>query len=88
MRAKRASENNYETVGLFAAGVAAANAAGVSTQALNALSWGYVACRVLYNFIYIQWGGNTTTGVLRSAAWSVSMFHSVGLFIAAGLAKI
>ncbi|KFA66855.1 hypothetical protein S40285_09699 [Stachybotrys chlorohalonatus IBT 40285] len=85
IRAKNASQNGYETLGLFAAGVVAANQAGVSRRTLNALSWGYVVSRVVYNFIYINLGGyRKAEAFMRSSAWSVSMFLSVGLFIVAG----
>ncbi|CAH0047081.1 unnamed protein product [Clonostachys solani] len=85
IRAKRASENNYETIGLFAAGVAAANQAGAPTCVVNALSWGYVGFRVVYNFVYINLGGIRETHWIRSAVWSVCMWSSVGLFVAAGI---
>ncbi|KEY74485.1 hypothetical protein S7711_04517 [Stachybotrys chartarum IBT 7711] len=85
IRAKNASQNGYETLGLFAAGVVAANQAGVSRRTLNALSWGYVVSRVVYNLIYINLGGYRTAGAfMRSSAWSVSMILSIGLFVAAG----
>lgn len=84
-RAKRASENGYETLGLFAAGVATANLAGLPVQTINSMAWGYVGVRILYNVVYMELGEIRMTSVLRSAVWSVSMFLSVGLFIVAGV---
>ncbi|KAH7303449.1 hypothetical protein B0I35DRAFT_446622 [Stachybotrys elegans] len=84
LRAKRASENGYETLGLFAAAIAAANQAGVEVSVLNRMAWGYVAVRIAYNFAYIRLGGIPGLHLLRTFFWVNSMFLSVGLFVAAG----
>jgi uncharacterized MAPEG superfamily protein len=85
IRVKRASENGYETLGLFAAGVAIANQAGVPVQTLNAMSWGYIGLRILYNFAYIGLGDIPQLTWLRSLVWGISMILTVNLFIVAGV---
>lgn len=74
IRGEGAHSNGMENLGLFAAGVVAANAAGVETGWLNLLSWGYVGSRVLYNLIYL----NNTTDAVASAR-SVTYFGGIGL---------
>lgn len=41
--------NRFETIGLYAAGVVAANVAGVPSSELNKLTGGYLASRALFN---------------------------------------
>ncbi|KAI9654766.1 MAG: hypothetical protein M1821_005760 [Bathelium mastoideum] len=62
IRAESAHGNGMENLGLFAAAVVAGNTAGVEAGLLNALSWGYVGSRVLYNLVYI----NNTTRALAT----------------------
>ena len=57
----------------------------MDVQTLNAMAWGYVGMRVLYNVVYINLGEIRKTSVLRSAVWGVSMIISVSLFVVAGV---
>ncbi|KAK3180529.1 hypothetical protein K4F52_008120 [Lecanicillium sp. MT-2017a] len=85
LRAKCASENGYETLGLFAAAVTAANFAGVRSRTLNTLTWGYIASRVAYNVVYVRFGDVPGLHHLRSLIWSSSVIMSCTLFVMAGL---
>ncbi|EEU46029.1 uncharacterized protein NECHADRAFT_79118 [Fusarium vanettenii 77-13-4] len=73
LRAKAATENGFETIGYFAAGVAAANHAGVRAPALNALSFGYVACRAVYNVAYVWLQADRRLCWVRSVVWTVGI---------------
>ncbi|KAL6859770.1 hypothetical protein ACO1O0_003794 [Amphichorda felina] len=84
IRAKSASQNGFETLGLFAAAVASANQAGIKPRTLNIATWGYVGARVAYNLVYVLLGGIPNMHVLRSQMWNVSMLICLGLFIGAG----
>lgn len=53
LRAESAQQNSYENLGLFAAGIVAGNAAGLTPATLNGLGLGYVGIRFVYNHIYI-----------------------------------
>jgi len=53
-RAEGAQLNGFENLGFFAAGVVAANASGVDTWWLNALSFAYLFNRALFNVLYIS----------------------------------
>lgn len=63
----------------------AANQAGVEPATLNALTWGYVATRVAYNVVYINFGESQNLSWVRTALWQVGALTSVGLFAQAGL---
>ena len=84
-RVKSASDNGYETLGLFAAAVVAGNQGGLRPQTLNIVSWGYIVTRLVYNYIYIRLGSREKLTPLRSLVWSLSLFISLGLFLSAGL---
>ena len=84
-RVKSASDNGYETLGLFAAAVVAGNQGGLRPETLNILSWGYIASRLAYNYVYIKLGANIKVTPFRSALWATSIFISLGLFVAAGV---
>ncbi|OAA67498.1 Membrane associated eicosanoid/glutathione metabolism-like domain protein [Cordyceps fumosorosea ARSEF 2679] len=83
-RAKAASDNGFETIGLYAAGVVAANVAGVETALLNRLTLGYVLSRFAFVFVYVQLGGNRKTAPVRSLTWFAGIATIVALFIKAG----
>lgn len=59
-RAEGAQQNGFENIGLFAAAVVVGNVAKLDNSTLNTLSYGYLASRVVYNFLYI----NGTTDAL------------------------
>ncbi|KAF4337619.1 hypothetical protein FBEOM_8518 [Fusarium beomiforme] len=53
LRAKAATENGFETIGLYASGIVAANFTGVPTPQINILGLGYVVSRLVYNIAYL-----------------------------------
>lgn len=84
IRAQSASDNGFETIGLYAAAVAAANSAGVDAAVLNRLTIGYVISRFAYVFVYVQLGANRQLAPVRSAVWLSGIGAIVTLFIQAG----
>jgi len=48
-RGEAASSNGLETIGIYAAGVVAANFARIPTETLNQLTLTYLASRLVYN---------------------------------------
>jgi uncharacterized MAPEG superfamily protein len=85
-RARAATANGFETVGIYAAGVVAANLAGVPTKALNYISLSYLASRVAYNLIYVRLQDNSRFAPLRSAAWTFGAGLISTLWVLAGMA--
>jgi uncharacterized MAPEG superfamily protein len=65
--------------------VAAGNQAGLDARTLNLFSAGYLATRLIFNYIYIYLGSSAKLAPLRSLAWTVNMCFSLGLFVASGL---
>ncbi|KAH6955681.1 hypothetical protein BKA56DRAFT_603476 [Ilyonectria sp. MPI-CAGE-AT-0026] len=84
LRAKAAVANGFETIGLFAAGVAAANHAGVAVPTLNLLTMGYVAARLAYDVVYIWLQANRRLAFLRTTAWLIGVFLTLSLWMKAG----
>ncbi|KAM0346796.1 hypothetical protein ACHAPU_005136 [Fusarium lateritium] len=84
LRAKAATENGLETLSLYAAGVVAANFAGVSTPSLNALSLSYVATRVVYNVAYLWLQTDPKLSRVRSLVWMASIGLIISLWVKAG----
>ncbi|KIE00052.1 membrane protein, partial [Metarhizium majus ARSEF 297] len=85
LRAKGASENGFESLGLFAGGVLAANQAGLHACVLNTLSIGYLAARLAYVFCYVKLGANRKLAGLRSLAWMVSVTLCLTMWVKAGI---
>jgi len=83
IRAEGAQQNGFENVGLFAAGVVAANFAGVPAGTMNALSGGYVVSRILYNLVYIN-NESKAAANLRSTVYLSGVGIIWTLFIMAG----
>ena len=83
IRAEGAHSNGMENLGLFAAGVVAANVAGVETGWLNTLSWGYIGSRVVYTVVYLF---NTTPALatVRSGVFFIGVGLCLSLFVSAG----
>ncbi|GKT98672.1 membrane protein [Fusarium langsethiae] len=79
-----ATENGFETLGLYAAGIVAANFAGVPTPTINALSFSYVASRVAYNVAYLWLQADRRLAPVRSLVWTTSIGFIVALWIKAG----
>ncbi|PHH88299.1 hypothetical protein CDD83_7710 [Cordyceps sp. RAO-2017] len=85
VRAESASRNGFESLGFFAAGVAAATAAGTSAPLLNALSGGYVASRAAYVVVYARLQDNRRAAPLRSLLWLVGAVLAGAIWVRAGL---
>ena len=83
-RSRAATANGFETLGLFAAGVVAANAAGVSVADVNKLSVSYLATRVAYNISYTFLGEMSSLAVLRTATWTGGLGCVMAMFVKAG----
>ncbi|CDS02263.1 uncharacterized protein SPSC_02649 [Sporisorium scitamineum] len=84
IRAESAQLNGFETLGLFAAAVVAANAAKVPSHELNQLTAGYLASRALFNLLYI-YVTDQATATLRSGSYLTGIGIIFTLFIKAGL---
>ncbi|KAK4167658.1 hypothetical protein QBC43DRAFT_311217 [Cladorrhinum sp. PSN259] len=85
-RAKGASANGFETIGLYAAAVVAANSARVDLVKLNKLTIGYILSRLVYNFVYIHLQDNRRFAGLRPLVWGAGIYVIIALFLAAGSA--
>ncbi|KAG6008600.1 hypothetical protein E4U21_004240 [Claviceps maximensis] len=85
LRAKAASENGFESLGLYAAGVVAANQAGVGAWTINALTLGYLVSRIAFVFAYVELGANRRLAPVRSICWALSVGLCLGLWVKAGL---
>ena len=68
-RAHAATANGLESLGFYAAAVVAANTAGVAVADINALTLGYVGCRLGYNIVYVYLQQNRKLAPLRSVLW-------------------
>ncbi|OAP57503.1 hypothetical protein AYL99_08241 [Fonsecaea erecta] len=79
-RAEAASLNGFENLGWFAAGVVAANVAGVDVAWINALSLWYLFNRAVFNLAYIR----GVSGRVRGMWFYGSIAATVTLFIKAG----
>lgn len=77
-RAKAASANGFETLGLYAAAVVAANVARVPNARLNKLTGLYLLSRALYVYTYVVLQDNARAALLRVGVW----FGGVGLIMA------
>ena len=85
LRAKNASENGFETLGFFAAGVIAGNQAGIEPAELNVLALGFFAARLAYVGTYVSLGENRRLSYLRSGVWQASMGIICAIWVRAGL---
>ncbi|KXX75543.1 hypothetical protein MMYC01_207629 [Madurella mycetomatis] len=85
-RAKAATANGFETLGLYAAAVVAANAAGVPTPRLNALTLAYLTSRAVYNLVYVVLQDNARVAPLRSLAWMSGIAIITALYVSAARA--
>ena len=80
IRAEAALNNSLDNVALFAAAIVAGNAARLSPKLLNGLSLTYLACRVVFNVVYIR-----NMPVLRTVAFFSGLGTCFTMFIAAGM---
>lgn len=84
IRAENAMLNGAENLGLFAAGVALGNAAGLDVALLNRLALLYLVSRAVYIPVYIR--NDTARSVpLRTAVFAVGLVSSFALWICSGL---
>ncbi|KAK3951692.1 hypothetical protein QBC32DRAFT_343338 [Pseudoneurospora amorphoporcata] len=84
LRAKAAADNGLETIGLYAAGVVAANAAKMPVDTLNKLSSFYLVSRLVYNFVYIVLQDNRKFAPVRGLVWLAGLGTIFSFFIKAG----
>ncbi|KAK6085234.1 hypothetical protein SCUP515_01052 [Seiridium cupressi] len=84
-RAEACGANAFESLPLFAAAMTAGNAAGLSPEALNLLSIGYIVSRLLYTWVYIFGQDNPKLAVWRTRVWTAGIGFVMTLFIKAGL---
>ncbi|KAG7290677.1 hypothetical protein NEMBOFW57_000680 [Staphylotrichum longicolle] len=85
-RAKAAAANGFETIGLYAAAVVAANAARVPAGRLNKLTLAYVLSRVVYNYVYVALQDNARMASVRPFVWMAGIGIIMTLFVSAGKA--
>ncbi|KAK4146173.1 uncharacterized protein C8A04DRAFT_25989 [Dichotomopilus funicola] len=85
-RAKAASTNGFETLGLYAAAVVAANVARVPNARLNKLTVLYLLSRALYVYTYVVLQDNARAALLRVGVWFGGIGLIMALFTAAGKA--
>lgn len=78
-------ENGFESLGMFAAGVAAANCAGVDVYTLNLLTLEYVLSRALYIFVYVVLCANGRLSALRTLTWLLGVVSMLALWVLAGI---
>ncbi|KEZ41573.1 hypothetical protein SAPIO_CDS7743 [Scedosporium apiospermum] len=84
LRAKAASTNSFETLGLYAAAVVAGNLVQVDKDTLNYLTALYIISRALYVFTYVWLQDNRAFSPLRTVFWGAGIWSIVSLFIKAG----
>ncbi|KAK4541184.1 hypothetical protein LTR36_008258 [Oleoguttula mirabilis] len=82
IRAEAAQANGFENLGLFAAAVAAGNAAGLEASTLNGVAIAYIVSRVVYNHVYIY--NDLLPSQARTATFFVGVGCCMALFVQAG----
>jgi uncharacterized MAPEG superfamily protein len=85
-RAKAATANGFETLGLYAAAVVAGNVAGVATERMNQLTLGYLVSRVVYIYTYVRLQDNARLAPLRPLVWLAGVGIITTLYVLAGKA--
>ena len=85
MRAENASLNSFESIGVYAASVVAANQVGLDADTVNGLALAYAASRFAFIFIYIRLGGNRKLSGLRSAVWAAGTVLLMTLWVKTAL---
>lgn len=73
---------------MYAAGIAAANVAGMALERINKLAGVYLVSRAVYNYTYVVLQDNSRWAGLRSVAWAVGIVAIMGLWVGAGNAVI
>jgi uncharacterized MAPEG superfamily protein len=75
-RAYAAHQNAYENFPFFAVAVVAALSFGASATTVNVWALLYIACRVVYSWLYI-----TDKASLRSAAYGLAFIANIAIFV-------
>jgi uncharacterized MAPEG superfamily protein len=75
-RAYAAHQNAYENFPFFAVAVVAALNFGAGTTALNIWALVYIACRVIYSWLYIA-----DKPSLRSAVYGLALIANIAIFV-------
>ncbi|KAH6658141.1 hypothetical protein BKA67DRAFT_656362 [Truncatella angustata] len=86
LRAEAAFANGLETIGLYAAAVAAVNIAPVEPGTANILALVYLATRVVYNMIYVVLQDDPRWALARSVTWFAGIGIVLAMFGLAGAA--
>jgi len=84
LRAEAANENQFQTLGLFAAGVVAANVAGLPRGHLHNFVLTYLASRAVYTVLYVT-GDTPFLANLRTAAYMTGVGSIFTAFVTAGI---
>nr|KAK3302251.1 hypothetical protein B0T15DRAFT_298216 [Chaetomium strumarium] len=85
-RARAATANGYETLGLYAAAVVAGNAARVPGEQMTRLTLAYLASRAVYNYVYVVLQDNARMAPVRSLVWVSGIGIIMSMFVMAGQA--
>jgi uncharacterized MAPEG superfamily protein len=48
------------------------------------MAWGYIASRLVYNYVYIFLGGKLSTSLLRPVVWTGTVLIALSMFVSAG----
>ncbi|KAK4236814.1 hypothetical protein C8A03DRAFT_45220 [Achaetomium macrosporum] len=83
-RARAATANGFETLGLYAAAVVAGNAARLPAEQMNRLTLAYIVSRAVYNYVYIVLQDNRRMATVRSLVWVSGIGIIMSLFVLAG----
>ncbi|KAH6664323.1 MAPEG family-domain-containing protein [Plectosphaerella plurivora] len=86
IRAVAAEANTVETLGVVAGAVVAATAAGADPQLTNLLSFGILAVRAAYIYVYVVLQEDRNMAPVRSIIWTVNMLGVISLYIIAARA--
>lgn len=76
--------NGFESIGMYAGGIAAAAAAGVPAETLSYLSALFLTSRVVYNIVYIFLQDNRKAAPLRTIVYNVGVGAIITLWVKAG----
>lgn len=84
-RAVSASENGFESIGVFTGAVVAANQVGLDTKLVNCLAGGYLAARIAFVFAYVWVGKNRELAWVRPLCFASSVTAMLSMWVMAGL---
>lgn len=84
LRAEAANDNQFQTLGLFAAGIVAANVAGLPRGHIHNYAITYLVSRAAYSVLYIV-GDSPFFANLRTLAYLTAVGSIFTSFITAGI---